>query len=47
VAVSEAFTGLGLVARHRLVYGALAEEMAGPIHALTLDTKTPDEVAGK
>lgn len=45
-AVSPAFAGLGLVARHRLVYAALAEEMAGPIHALTLDTKTSEEVGG-
>jgi len=46
VAVSPAFSGLGLVARHRLVYGALAEEIAGPVHALTLVTKTPEEVGG-
>ena len=47
VAVSSAFEGLGLVARHRLVYGALTEELAGPVHALTLETRTPEEVAGK
>ena len=47
VAVSPAFEGLGLVARHRLVYGALAEELAGPVHALTLETRTPAEVEGK
>ena len=41
--VSAAFAGLSLMQRHRLVMSALAEEMKGPIHALTLDVKTPDE----
>ena len=43
--VSAAFSGKSLIARHRLVMAALAEEMKGPIHALTLDTLTPDEAA--
>jgi stress-induced morphogen len=42
--VTTAFEGLSLIARHRLVMSALAEEMKGPIHALTLDVKTPGEV---
>jgi stress-induced morphogen len=41
--VSAAFSGHSLVARHRLVMAALADELKGPIHALTLDVKTPDE----
>jgi stress-induced morphogen len=41
--VSEAFAGKSLVQRHRLVMSALSEELKGPIHALTLDVKTPDE----
>ena len=41
--VSSAFAGKSLVQRHRLVMQALAEEMKGPIHALTLDVKTPEE----
>ena len=41
--VSEAFAGKSLIQRHRLVMSALAEEMKGPIHALTLDVKTPAE----
>ncbi len=41
--VSSAFAGKSLIARHRLVMAALAEEMKGPIHALSLDAKTPDE----
>jgi stress-induced morphogen len=42
--VSVMFAGLSLVQRHRLVMAALADEMKGPIHALTLDVKTPEEV---
>jgi stress-induced morphogen len=41
--VSAAFAGKSLIERHRLVMAALAEEMKGPIHALTLDVRTPDE----
>jgi stress-induced morphogen len=43
IVVSTAFAGKSLIERHRLVMGALAAEMKGPIHALTLDVKTPDE----
>lgn len=42
--VSTAFAGMSLLARHRLVMAALSDEMKGPIHALTLDVKTPDEI---
>ena len=41
--VSAAFAGKTLMQRHRMVNAALAEELEGPIHALTMDTKTPDE----
>ncbi len=41
--VSAAFAGLGRVARQRLVYAALAEELAGGIHALSLTTLAPGE----
>jgi stress-induced morphogen len=41
--VSSAFTGKSLMQRHRLVMAALADEMKGPIHALTLEVKTPEE----
>jgi stress-induced morphogen len=41
--VSSAFAGKGPVDRHRLVYAALGEAMRGPIHALALVTKTPQE----
>jgi BolA protein len=42
--VSAAFTGKSRVDRHRLVNGLLADELAGPVHALALVTKAPDEV---
>ena len=41
--VSPSFAGLKTVARHRLVYSALAEELAGPVHALSLETAAPGE----
>ena len=39
-----AFEGQNLVSRQRKVYEILADELAGPIHALSLSTLTPDEV---
>lgn len=39
--VAEAFRGLTPVARHRLVYAALADLMATEIHALALDAQPP------
>ena len=41
--VSAAFASHNRVARQRLVYDALAEELATRIHALSLTTLTPDE----
>lgn len=38
--VSDAFEGEPLIKRHRMIYDALAEEMKGPIHALSLQTFT-------
>ncbi len=40
---SAAFAGQGKVARQRMVYRALAEELAGPVHALSLRTRAPGE----
>ncbi len=34
--VSDKFTGLSRVERQRRIYAVLAEEMAGPVHALSL-----------
>jgi stress-induced morphogen len=41
--VSAAFAGKTLMQRHRLINAALAEELKGPIHALTMDLRAPDE----
>ncbi len=43
VLVSGVFDGKRKVARHQLVYAALAEQLAGPVHALALHTYTGDE----
>ncbi len=42
---SAAFDGVGRVARQRLVYGALAEELAGPVHALSVKVLAPGDGA--
>jgi BolA protein len=41
--VSAEFAGMGRVARQRLVYETLAEELKGGVHALSLTTLAPDE----
>ena len=41
--VSAAFVGQTRVSRQRLVYQALAEELATRVHALSLTTLTPSE----
>jgi BolA protein len=41
--VSSQFEGKNLVARHRMVYDALAGEMQHAIHALALTTLTPSQ----
>jgi BolA protein len=43
VIVSAAFLGQSRVARQRLVYQTLAEELASCVHALSLTTLAPDE----
>jgi BolA protein len=42
---SQAFAGTPKVARQRLVYRALAEELAGPVHALSVKALAPGEAA--
>jgi len=39
------FDGKNRVARQRLIHAVLAEELAGPVHALSLTALTPDEIA--
>ena len=41
--VSPAFAGLNRVARQRLVYATLADELATRVHALSLTTLAPNE----
>ena len=41
--VAEAFRGAAKVARQRMVYRALAEELSGPVHALSVKALAPDE----
>jgi|TARA_B100000768_G_C11206330_1_gene344008 BolA protein len=43
VIVSQKFDGQRSVKRHQLVYGILASELAGPVHALAMHTYTPIE----
>ncbi len=43
VVVSPEFEDKTRIKQHRLVYDALEEEMMGPIHALKLETRTPDD----
>lgn len=41
--VAEAFRGKGRIERHRLINQALANELAGSVHALAIHAKAPDE----
>ena len=40
---SQAFAGTGKVARQRMIYQALADELAGPLHALSIQALAPGE----
>ncbi|MCA6258953.1 MAG: BolA family transcriptional regulator [Phenylobacterium sp.] len=41
--VSSAFNGLPRVRRHQLVYAALKGKVGGELHALALETLTPEQ----
>ena len=43
--VSNAFSGMTPLARHRAVYAALGAMMVEDIHALAIRAQTPDEAA--
>ena len=43
VIASRHFEGERLLARHRLVNRTLADELAGPVHALAIHALTPEE----
>ena len=43
VVVSAAFEGVPLIARHRQINAALAQELASGVHALQIVAKTPSQ----
>ncbi|HTQ76794.1 MAG TPA: BolA family protein [Burkholderiales bacterium] len=45
--VSRAFEGKSRVQRHQLVYAALGDRMRAEIHALSMQTLTPQEYAAR
>ena len=45
VITSAAFEGVSRVARQRMVYAAVADELAGPVHALSVKALAPGERA--
>jgi acid stress-induced BolA-like protein IbaG/YrbA len=45
--VSPAFAGLTRVRRHQLVYAALGDRMREEVHALSMQTLSPDEWTGR
>lgn len=45
--VSEKFQGLTRIERHRRVYGVLAEELRGTLHALSLQALTDKEYGAR
>ena len=45
--VSPAFTGLARVRRHQMVYAALGDRMREEIHALSMQTLSPEEWAAR
>ena len=47
VIVSQAFRGKSRVQQHQLVYRALGERMREEIHALSMQTLTPEDWAAK
>jgi BolA protein len=47
VVVSEKFESKRLVQRHQMVYALLADELAGPVHALAIHTYTSEEWRAK
>lgn len=42
--VAEAFAGRPLIARHRMVYEAVTENLRKDVHALSIVAKAPSEV---
>ena len=44
--VSESFAGKRKIQRHQMVYRTLGDKMGREIHALSMETLTPEEAAG-
>jgi BolA protein len=47
IIISDEFEGERLVRRHQRVNTVLADELAGPVHALAMQTLTPEEWKAK
>jgi acid stress-induced BolA-like protein IbaG/YrbA len=47
IIVSTAFAGLSRVKQHQLVYAALGDRMRHEIHALSMQTLTPEQWADR
>lgn len=45
--VADAFSGKSRIERHRLVNDVLAEELAGPVHALSISALAPEEAEAR
>lgn len=45
--VSDAFAGKSRVARQRMIYQALAAELAERVHALSITARTPEEAGAQ
>ena len=45
--VSEAFKEKGRVERHRMINAALAQELAGSVHALAIHANAPGEASAR
>ena len=41
--VAPEFEGQGAIERHRMVYAPFQDVLGGELHALSLETRTPDE----
>lgn len=44
IIVAQAFAGLGLLQRHRLIYDALGDATGRDIHALSIKAYSPQEI---
>jgi stress-induced morphogen len=47
VVVSPAFEGVSLVDQHKMVYDAIGDEMTRSVHAMEIETYTPEEYEAK